>query len=500
MPVCPTHELRADTPHPFSLQIYNGLDCCLTVEILEELKTLPNSDSIIYDFERALQAPALEMMIRGFRVDELERNKAIQEIKKIIEKLEIRLRQLSEAVWDKGLNPRSHKQLKEFFHGTMQLPEIWISFKGQRRLSFNREALEKLEVHLHARLIISTILALRDRYKQLSILETEVDGDSRMRTSYNIAGTETGRWSSSTSSFGSGTNLQNIQVDPSDLESSSRRSIRRIFIADPGWKLCGIDLEQAESREVGLQCGLLFEDWTYLDACLSGDLHTLTCRLIWKNLPWTGDIRADRKIAERKFYREFSYRDMSKRGGHGSNYLGTPWTMSRHLKVPVKLMEDFQKDYFEAFPAIPRWHRWVAQQIQTRPHVLTTPLKRSRHFFGRHRDDTTLREAIAYVPQSSTGDRLNLALWRIWRYLPMVQILAQVHDALYFQYPESEDEAAIISKALSLISTPLKVKDRVFDVPGEAKVGWNWGNFHENINPNGLMKWKGQDSRKRQTR
>ena len=28
-----------------------------------------------------------------------------------------------------------------------------------------------------------------------------------------------------------------------------------------------------------------------------------------------------------------TYRDMAKRGGHGSNYMGQPWTMAKHLKV-----------------------------------------------------------------------------------------------------------------------------------------------------------------------
>ena len=47
-----------------------------------------------------------------------------------------------------------------------------------------------------------------------------------------------------------------------------------------------------------------------------------------------------------------------------TNYVGTPWTMSRHLKVPVRVMELFQERYFGAFPGIPRFHRWVAQEAR----------------------------------------------------------------------------------------------------------------------------------------
>ena len=91
-----------------------------------------------------------------------------------------------------------------------------------------------------------------------------------------------------------------------------------------------------------------------------------------------------------------------------------------------------------------------------------------------------------------------MALWRIWHTLgDSIRLTAQVHDAVYFQYKE-EDEGWIISKALSLIETPLHHKGRTLIVPGEAKVGWNWGNYSP-ANPEGLMKFKGKDERKRIT-
>lgn len=472
-------------------QIYNGLDCCVTAEVFGEISSLlpahPQAQ-IIYDFERALQAPVLEMMQRGFRVDQYERRKGIEFLRGQLAVLDEQLQAMAYAIWDKPLNPNSPKQLIDFFYHKMRLPEQFKFDKGVRKISTNRDALEKLELYFYARPIVATILEMRNISKKLSVLETEIDPDGRMRTSYNIAGTETGRWSSSANAFGTGTNLQNITAE-----------LRKIFIADPGYKLIGIDLEQAESREVGWLCGILFDDWTYLDACYSGDLHTLTCKLIWRDLPWTGEPKADRAIAEQIFYRNYSYRDMSKRGGHGSNYYGTPPTMARHLKVPPKLMEDFQHNYFETFPGIRRWHRWVAQQIQT-TQVLTTPFGRQRHFFGRPNDDTTLREAIAFSPQSSTGDRMNLGLYRIWRDMRSnsIQLIAQVHDAVYFQFPEGKvDEQEAVEQALKLIRVDIEHKGRTLIVPGEAKSGWNWGNYDEKLNPDGLKKCKGKDTRTR---
>src|SRR5262249_22730307 len=151
----------------------------------------------IYNFERAIQAPYLDMMLRGFRIDQISRDRAAADLRAKIEVIDQKLQLYAGAVWDRPLNPRSPKQLKDFFYSSMRLPEVWLNQKGERKLSTNREALEKLETYLHARPIISCILGIRDLSRQLQVLETDIDADGRFRTSYNIAGTETGRPSSS---------------------------------------------------------------------------------------------------------------------------------------------------------------------------------------------------------------------------------------------------------------------------------------------------------------
>lgn len=485
MPIFDTSTLQEGVVLAENEQIYNGLDVCITHEVLDVIRAIGPAPRI-YNFTRALQAPVLDMMLRGFRIDPYERHKGIHDLTIEIDRLTNMLNRFSHAVWDKPLKANSPKMLQDFFFKTMRIPEIWTSKKGERKLSMDREALEKLDNYYHARPIVSTILAIRDAVKQLSVLNTEVDSDGRMRTSYNVAGTETGRFSSSTNAFGTGTNLQNITA-----------GLRKMFIADPGYKICGIDLEQAESREVGWLSGVLCGDWSYLDACYSGDLHTLVARTAWPELAWRDDPKADRKIADTPFYRHLTYRDMAKKLGHGSNYRGLPPTMAKHAKLPVAVAESFQQRYFERFAGIPKWHRWVAQQLQT-THRIVTPFGRERTFFGRPNDDTTLREAIAYSPQSATADRLNLILYRVWKHMPQVQLLAQVHDALYFQYPEHLDEVAVISEALSHFHIEFEQDGHKLVVPGEAKVGWNWGNFDPKQNPDGLAKWKNtKDSRTR---
>lgn len=809
MPVIETHRLAQHERLPAhdEHQVYCALDSMLTLEIWQELRRTHNEVPAIYSFERALQAPYLEIMQRGFAVDELGRRQAVETLRTRMARVQQVLNELGYALWDKAVNPRSPAQLKQVFYEVLGLPEVWLSQKGERKLSTNREALEKLEVYLYARPLVSCVLTIRDIAKQLEVLETEIDSDGRFRTSYNIAGTETGRPSSSTNAFGTGGNAQNISP-----------ALRYAFIADPGKKLVVIDLEQVEARDVGFFCGSLLGDWSYLDSCEcltadhevltmngwvsiaakpdeiaiwkfgeirfeqpakwnegkvdyligidnraisvlgtakhvmpveprwdgciekrtlaeilrspnfaapntgiykqgivnvreaaliaafqadgtrdqtgkvhwtfskhrkivemeslldslgyaysrytlgagttrfylkvgqgqddwpkhcgpeiltwneetlnlfckshycwdasiegnnvrivsktkqhlewlavaytligkavtinkhkqdywiinirtntrhqyrssnmrefrmnaepvycptvssgfflvkrngkifisgnSGDLHSNNAKLVWPELGWTGDKVKDRAIADKQFYRDFTYRDMAKRGSHLSNYRGSAWMMSRALKIPIEVAEEFQARYCRgrgdergklaiepAFQCIVEFWQWIATELQTTGQ-LVTPFGRRRHFFGRHGDDTTIREAIAFLPQSTTADRMNLGMWRVWHGMPEVELLAQTYDSITFQVAEGPGFDEAVGRALELIRVELRSAcGRSYIVPGEAKVGWNWGaqvtsadaaravaqgKKPPRLNLEGLVKWKpGADKRSR---
>jgi hypothetical protein len=222
-------------------------------------------------------------------------------------------------------------------------------------------------------------------------------------------------------------------------------------------------------------CGLLFDDWTYLDACETGDLHTAVARMTWPDLGWTGDIRKDRKIAERPFHRHYSYRDACKRLGHGANFLGKPPALSKGSGVPIAQVKVFVEKYFTAFPCLPKWQSWTAGELQ-RTRRLTSIHGRTRDFFDRTDADETVRKALAYLAAAATADNLNLGMWRVWRYMPEVQLLAQVHDAIYFQFDASLDHREVVGKAQKLMEVPLVRGNRRFVVPTEAKLGLNWGN------------------------
>ena len=466
-------------------QIYNGLDVCITAEVLDAL--LPQLDantSATYSFSRAMQGPALEMRLRGVLVDQARKAEVIDQYFTAIEHLNANLERIVfEGVGLPHFNWRSPADLKDLFYNRLAIPAI----KRGGSVTVNREALEKMEQYLIARQIVRHITTMRDLGKKISVLKTSIDPDGRLRTSYNIAGTSTGRWSSSFSEFGTGGNLQNVE-----------ESLRSIFIADPGMKFAKFDAKSGESYCVGAIEWNLFNDGLYLDAVESGDVHTAVARICWPDLPWTGVLKRDKDIAEQPYYRHYTYRFMCKKLGHGSNYGGKPATLSAQAKLPLGVVEAFQPKYFRAFPAHQQWQSHVDSNLR-RNGTLTSLTGRKRQFWGRRNDESVLREAIAYDPQCSLADIVNSAMLRIWSARDAA-VVFQDHDAITITYPEAhEDHIIPLIQTQLLQSIPLK-NGRNMTIPYDCKTGWNKGDWDKDDptkNPDGLKDYYGHDNRKR---
>jgi DNA polymerase I-like protein with 3'-5' exonuclease and polymerase domains len=482
--------------------VYNGLDCCVTLEIYDSLIPLLDPQTVAtYELEKELQGPVLDMNMSGMLVDKQELMEAIGYMTGLINTYERNLNRLFTEGYGFEINWRSPQQLQTFLYDFLKLPPIRKrNAKGGYSRTADRDALERLSIYPIVSPVCEHMFALRDMAKKLGFLQTDIDTDGYIRSSYNIAGTTTGRLASAESAFETGSNLQNVD-----------RLLRRILIAPAGKKICTIDLEQADSRNVGAMCwnkflaehGSAFAG-SYLGACESGDLHTSVVRMGWRDLNWGDDERNFRAVADENAYRDYSYRDLAKKLGHGSNYYGQPPTMAKHSKLPVAVATDFQALYFEAFPCIPLGHKWVERELKAgRP--LDTLFGRRRRFFGDPNDDKTLRDAIAFVGQGSTADEANRGLLMVWRQckrFPGFQLIAQDHDSVSFYYDE-ETEDEIVPFALKCMEVHTYLAgDRPFYVPGEAKVGWNRGDYSDSpgkrLNLDGMKKWKNGDSRKRQ--
>src|SRR5690606_7071208 len=60
--------------------IYNGLDVCVTLEVLHKIsEQLDNISSATYAFSRSLQAPVLDMAMRGLLVNRERRDQVLRD-------------------------------------------------------------------------------------------------------------------------------------------------------------------------------------------------------------------------------------------------------------------------------------------------------------------------------------------------------------------------------------------------------------------------------------
>lgn len=475
-------ELPASQTGDESLWIYNGLDISITREVCNELLKA-QAPGFAYNMPRAMQAPALTMMRRGVRVDALARDSETHELNKDLLRAEEIFQRLS-AAWDEDdlpVNWRSTPQLMHLFYTAMKLPPVMVydKLKRESRPAVNIEALEKLGQHKLAKHFVDLILFMRSTKRLRDVLNTGLDPDGRLRCSYQVAGTMTGRWSSNDSAFHTGTNLQNITD-----------RARRIVIPDPGKVMVQMDLAQAESRMVAAISG----DIAYREACASGDLHTTVCRMVWPNIGWPSDPKEWKSFADiTKYYRHFSYRDMAKRGGHLCNYGGSEHMLSMSLKIERKIAKDFQDAYFARFQGLRKWHAKVAAQL-ARNNTITTAFGRRCHFYGRPGDNSVLKSAIAYEPQSLIGDTLNMGLYNVWKQFDLtgqIELLLQVHDSIAWQAPIAAAEA-LIPAVQSVLEVPVDIYGYRVVIPTDATWGWNWGKAKYNKASNSWTNPHGQ--------
>jgi len=164
---------------------------------------------------------ALRMMQRGVAIDEPRRNRIGFELMEKYSELATDLLRIIPQSWagEPGKSAKtkepvlwfsSTKQLKWVF-GEMLGIKIPLSRKtGQETLG--KEALNELrEKYPVWRPMFDLLSDIRSVGVFLThFVRAPLDPDRRMRCSFNPAGTETFRWSSSKNAFGRGANLQNL--------------------------------------------------------------------------------------------------------------------------------------------------------------------------------------------------------------------------------------------------------------------------------------------------
>ena len=496
------------------LQRYNGMDTIATFDLWQDFKTRLGSNSEVatveqYNLELALYAPSLFAMTRGFLVDKDAVTALRTQFEAENKALEALLDTITRSLGLGVINMASYVHKQWLFEClSVKVPSKYDPKIGKSRPTTDRDALEKIsKQHPDLTPICNIIIAYQNRAKMLTVLQPELtDKDGRMRTGYKISGTVTDRWSSGKNCLWTGMNMQNVKRDE-DENKVGHASIRSAFIADPGKKLLNIDLKGADTWAIALEIFLYTGDDSLLKMLQAGDVHTQVAKMIWPNLGWTGDKRADRKIAEQFFYLQYDYRFMCKKGGHGTNYYGSAAALAMQMKIPRHFAENFQHKYFRAVPGLRPWQHETIKELQTTGRLVNL-FGRERCFHGRLDDNKVHKEAIGWKGQSVTAGVINralLAMFNLQQTRPKLglEFLAQVHDSYTGQF-EQTAEAEMLSLCEPAMAVPITVISRAtgeiltISIPIEISTGWNWAKA-TNYNPDGLREYTGTvDVRTRQ--
>lgn len=427
-----------------SMWSYNSLDCVYTREVGEVSASAVLKSGLreVEKFQHALFPAVLHAMVRGVKIDQNARFAMRDEIRR-----EIATRsEVNKRVMGFDLNPRSPKQMQAFFYDDLGLPIHWKkNAAGGKSPTLDDAALESLRLKEP---LIRPLVKRMQELRSLGVFKSTFLGDSiksagaerltdedgRMRCSYNMCGTETFRLSSSKNAFGTGTNLQNIPKGGDDDDSGLELpNIRKIFIPDPGHTFFDIDLSKADLRVVVWE-----SDCKEMKAMLAEgrDPYIESAREYYRD-PTITKYKADG--SENVKYDNF------KRFSHGTHYLGTPHGLSQRIGLTVQEATKTQQWYFGKYPEIAAWQKKFVEEIK-RTHRVSNKFGFIRNYFGRI-DDSTFREAIAWLPQSTVGILINkiwLNLWEATGGLPgSLEVLLQVHDSLCGQFPTERSETAL---------------------------------------------------------
>lgn len=276
-----------------------------------------------------------------------------------------------------------------------------------------------------------------------------------MRCSYSVPGTETYRYSSSEDAFGYGTNLANISSGdekPSKVSHLYRPNLRKMFIPDPGYAITDHDLAQADARIVAWESDCpslkeIFNDPTR-------DLHNENTEIIFGSYKGEGDPNRHR----------------AKQGVHAANYAATAGVIATALGITVREAENFLNRYFGERPEVRDWHETVRLQLQTKRYVENVFGYRRFYF---DRIENLLKEALAWIPQSTVAIATNIGIKQVERDLPWADFLLQNHDSAVHQFL-IHDQVAFDSEArFKLIQQKMEVP-LPYDDPMTIPVTGKW--------------------------
>lgn len=420
------------------MSTYNAKDTYHTMQLYKLLRPkIFQATKPLYEELKILPKIALKMTIRGVRID-------LQTLAAIRTSLTKDLSDV-QAVWKSlygNLNPGSYVQVqKNIKEMGYQIPRTGVIDKatGRRKPSSNERALVILRKKGDdIKLFCDLLLKYRELTKAISTyLDFPYDEDGVVHAQFNTAIPITGRWSSSNP------NMQNIPP-----------SLRKMFVARPGYTFIRADYSQAEARIIAH----LAQEAHMLDAWKSGlDIHTYVASKVYA-VPYE-EVLPEQRQASKTIVYALSY-------GSGAAKI------AEAKDLPLQEVRSFLAAFKKEFPAYAQTLDDWGEEAVTHGFQINT-FGRVHHFQG----DRTFQQGKNFKPQSTVADQINSTIIKVYNYLQDKDafLVLQVHDELVVECrDEILDEVA--SNVQQIMTAPIEFRDLPsLIIPVEVGYGKTWG-------------------------
>lgn len=452
---------------------YNAKDAAVAYEIGEEQdKELQERGlaDYYYNFIRHLHPLYVEIEDTGMAIDFVARSEMKKKYTEMWANAQLKLNEFAGRKINVGSNP----QIKKLIEELLELPKR-AKYDEDTLVALISNVCNKTEKHKWKGNVLKLVLDIRKIRKTLgTYIKARPDFDGRMRCSWKILGTETGRSSTKKLKAPDRPVACGIAFQTLTKHGTVGTDLRKMFVPDKGCVFFQFDLSQAEARIVAV----LSEDWELLEKFNSGlDVHSELSAAI-NGKQWDGK----RAPEDQRF--------LGKTGRHSFNYgvkkdrfATTVNTDAKKFGIDLEISSwranEILKKIREKHPKTEEVFQKGIESALRETRMLVTPNGWERHFRNRM-DDQLINEGYAHIPQNTVRYKTASILFAVKKEYPWIKFCIESHDAgLSPNIPENKvDELGKFIKEQAKIPINFSrcTLSRNYDlvIPADIEVGYNY--------------------------
>jgi DNA polymerase I-like protein with 3'-5' exonuclease and polymerase domains len=429
----------------FSPKIYGSKEFTKLYETI--LKPVTRAIIHIENNGGPIDLEVLDSLIEDYKIDieetinELAFHPAVQEF---------------EETQNKSFNPNSVFHLREILFNILKLKPIKKTDTGA--FSTDAEVLESLK---HP--ITEAILDLRKKVKlsqtYLKNIREGVDKDNRLRSSFNVTGTTSGRLSSS--------GILNYQNLPRDKDAG----IKKVFKARPGYTIIQADLGTAEVYIAAALSNDKFLQRAFIE---NMDFHSYVAKNMFKLSCEVKEVK-ELHPDERQWAKAITF---------GILYGAGPSKISETANVSMEEAKDFIQKYFKEASALKRWIDTCLSMINSNYFIYSAFGRKRRLPEAKAENRATAthaaRSGLNFLVQSVASDVNLLGLIDTIDWIEKnnlkdkIVVFATVHDSVVAEVADD-----MVDEYVRQLRNNLQ-KDRGVNIAGcsiivDIEVGTSWG-------------------------